>query len=363
MKESIRTFTNFRAFLDSLLTDIQSAEHHIHMQFFKFEDDSVGRMIGEVMSSRAKAGIPVRLLYDDFCCHKWRTLYRDLESKGVETVGYEPLFLPFFKRSNYYRNHRKTIVIDGRIAYLGGMNVAERYLNGLDWGCWRDTMIRIEGSSAGGVQLSFLTDWNTASKQMVNGCEYYPLGDDRSESPVEIITSNPISKSYCIMDKTIEIIDSAEHYIWFESPYFIPPREVKRSMLAAVRRGVDLRILQPPRGDRGETTQLATKQHYAEFLEAGAKIGHYDKGYLHAKTIVCDDRVAMIGSCNIDPRSYRLCHEIAAVIHDETCVKEQRDIFLDDEGCSTYIDLSEWKKRPVIQKIKEKLASVISSQL
>ena len=362
-RNQITIFTNFGSFLDSLLDDFVSARHHIHMQFFKFESDNVGRRIGEAMASRAAEGVKARLLYDDLCCQSWRRFYRSLEGRGIETAGYEPVRLPVIKKSNYYRNHRKTVVIDGHIAYLGGMNVADRYLEGLDWGCWRDTMIRIEGPAAADVQHAFLNDWNLTTRQHIGGSEYYPEEGEPSEPTLEILTSDPTKRQYSIMKKTTEILNHAQQYVWMESPYFIPPPEVKESMLAASQRGVDLRILQPPRGDRGESTQLASKRHYSDMMSAGAKIGTYNLGFLHSKLIVCDDRIAVVSSCNIDPRSYILCHEIAAIIHDEGFSKELSNVFLEDERNSTYIDPTEWKQRSILQKTKENLSSIIASQL
>ncbi len=362
-KNHITAFSDFGAFLQSLQADIRSAGHHVHIQFFKYEDDAVGRLIGKELSECVKKGAQVRLLYDDICCAKWRDFYRQLGKDGVETAGFGKVKWPFIRLGDFYRNHRKTVVVDGRIAYLGGMNIAQRYLQGLDWGCWRDTMVRIEGPAATDVQRVFLDDWNGTTRQHVGGTPYFPLKGIEGSPAIEILTIDPLERKYAIMDRTVQILDSARRYVWFESPYLIPTRAVDKALRRAAGRGVDVRILQPPRGDRGETSQWASRKNYSRLLGAGVKIGSYGKGYLHAKTIVSDDRISVVGSCNIDPRSYRLCYEVAAVVDDPSFAATMRDAFLSDQACSNLISPDEWAKRPALHKMQESLASLISSQL
>lgn len=362
MENRIVTYTHFAPFFEQLLEDVRGARHHVHVQFFKFESDAVGMQLGAAMAERAGAGVEARLMYDDLMCLKWKWYYKELEDSGIQTAGFAPVRLSHIRRECLYRNHRKVIVIDGRIGYVGGMNVAERYYKGLGWGEWRDTMIRIEGDAVGQLQLCFLDDWRRCCKRSPEGEGYFPHVS-RGGSEVEILTSDPERKNYSIMDYTVGLLDSAKRYVWFESPYFIPTEEVMDAMCRAGRRGVDVRLLQPPRGDRGETTQWASKYNYQRAMEAGVKIGTYGSGFLHSKIIIFDDRVAVVGSCNIDPRSYLLCHEVAAVVNDEDYARQLRDIFLADEAKSVYVKPEEWRRRPWHQKVKEMLSNIISSQL
>lgn len=362
-EDHLSTYTRFAPFYEQLLTDIKAARQYVHIQFFKYEADSVGQQLGSLLAQKVSEGVEARLMYDDFVCSPWKWYYRRLAGQGVQTAGFAPVHWPFVHPRDYYRNHRKVIVVDGRIAYTGGMNIAERYLRGLDWGCWRDTMVRIEGPAAADLQRAFAADWGQATGQPLAAPLQAPTLPAGTGRRVTIITSDPPDRQRRLMRHTVRLLDEAERYVWFESPYFIPTREVMQAMCRAARRGVDVRVLQPPRGDRGETTRWASKRHYGEALDAGVKIGTYRQGFLHSKIIVSDDRVGVVSSCNIDPRSYRLCYEVAAEVRDERYAATLRDIFLADEAQSAYTDPAEWRRRPLKDRLFEALAGVISSQL
>ena len=360
---SIETYTSLLSMYGRLLDDIAAARHHVHVQFFKFEDDATGRHVGQALSDRAAAGVEVRLMYDDLVCRPWRPLYRDLRRQGVQTAGFRPVRLPVPLKDDYYRNHRKAIVIDGRVAYIGGLNIADRYLHGLSWGCWRDTMIRIEGPAATAVQRCFLADWRYSTGQLLASPAYFPRLSPVGALPVRIIASGPIGNGPAIMHFTAELLNRAERYVWFESPYFIPPDDIRHTLLAAARRGVDVRIILPPRSDRGETTQLASKSYFAEALSAGVSFALYQPGYMHSKIIVSDDRVGMVGSCNLDPRSHLLCQEVAAVVEDGEFARQLKAAFLADEAESTCIDPAEWAARPCRERAAEALMHTVAPLL
>lgn len=359
----ITTYTSLGAMYDTLLDDISSAEHHVHMQFFKFEDDPTAQRVGDALAARAAHGVEARLMYDDFVCRRWKRYYRQLETRGVATAGFGRVRWAWVRKTDYYRNHRKCVVIDGRIAYLGGFNIADRYLHGLPWGCWRDTMIRIEGPAALAVQRAFAADWRHAGRGLLADRAYFPAVAVAGTLPLHLITSGPIGPGPSIMHYTAQLLDTAERYVWFESPYFIPPTPLRQALLRAARRGVDVRVLLPPRGDRGEVTQWASKSYLAEMLDADVRFGFYQPGYLHSKLVVCDDRVAMVGSCNIDPRSYLLCQEVSAVVDDATFATELRDIYLADEAQSQIVDAARWAARSCGEKAMERISRTVASNL
>ena len=375
MSAQVETYTDFASMYDRMMADIAASRHHVHMQFMKFEDDATSRCIGDALAGRAAAGVEARLLCDDFMCRRWRRYYRELRGRGVEVAGFRPLHLPFIHKVDYYRNHRKAVVIDGRVAYVGGINIADRYLHGLAWGCWRDTMIRIEGPAARAVQQVFAADWRYAGGRLLTEPVYHaavplaavppPDGGHPSHtvSDVAVIASGPIGDGPTIMHYTADLLRGAQSYVWFESPYFIPPAELRRELLAAARRGVDVRVLVPPRGDRGEGTQWGSKSYFSEAMEAGVRIAHYQPGYMHSKIIVADDSTAVVGSCNIDYRSYLLCEEMAAVIHDGDYVASLKEVFLADEAQSRYVDPEAWPHRPLADKVRESLFRMVATQL
>ena len=360
---SITTYTVFGPMFDDMLADIKSAKHHTYVQFFKVEPDATGQRLGSLLSTRAADGMEARLMYDDLVCHPWRWYYRILERQGVATAGFGRVHIPFITRRGYYRNHRKTVIIDGRVAYVGGMNIADRYLQGLGWGRWRDTMVRIEGPAAAAVQASFAMDWQYATGEKLDTPMHIPVTAATGLLPVRIITSGPLGNGPQLMHFTVSLLDRTTSYVYLETPYFIPTKEVKDALRRAARRGVDVRVLVPPRGDRGEATQYASRRHFASMMADGVKIGFYGEGFIHSKIIVADDSVAVVGSCNIDPRSHLLCEEIAAVVDSSAYAAELKEVFLADEAVSTYIDPAAWRHRSFKERCGEVITLPIASQL
>lgn len=360
---STKVYSEFNPMLDDLLDDIDKAESHIHMQFFKFETDYVCQRIGDALIRKAEQGVDVRLMYDHLINLKSRWYYNYLSEHGIQVVGFGPTRLPFLRKRDNYRNHRKVVVVDGHTGYLGGMNIALRYLEGLDWGPWCDTQMRIEGPAAAQLQEVFLTDWWYATGELPDNPKFFPDIQPRGSRHIEIVASGPIGNGPTIMHRTIQLLEQSKDYIWFLSPYFIPTPEVMEALCATARRGVDVRILVPGRSDRGVFILPASMSYVSQALAAGVKIGLFDSGYLHSKNIVSDDAVAHVGSTNIDPRSYLLDHEVGAFVYDTDFALEIKQLFLRDEAASHYIDPEAWPRRPIYRKITERVARIISSQL
>lgn len=359
----ITIFTDGVPLRDAVVADMQNVSSSIHLQFFKLEDDVSGRHLASLMAEKVAAGAEARVLYDDFMCYRWRSFYRRMRATGVQTAGFNPVHWPIPTKRDYYRNHRKCIVLDGKVAYLGGYNLADRYVHGLEWGRWRDTMIRIEGPAVAQVQRMFLADWCFATGCLPSLPRLFPRLVPVGQMPIRVVASGPIGNGPTLLDAYCRLLDDAQQYVWFESPYFIPPSSLLDSIIKAAERGVDVRVLQPPRGDNGETTQWASKRYYAEAMRSGVKIGVYAPGFLHSKIIVSDDRVGVVGSCNIDYRSLLLCEEVAAVVADSEFACQLRDVFLADESESHYIDPAEWNQRPIGHRLAEVSAGIIAKLL
>ena len=359
----ITIFTDGVPLRDAVVADMQNVSSSIHLQFFKLEDDVSGRHLASLMAEKVAAGAEARVLYDDFMCYRWRSFYRRMRATGVQTAGFNPVHWPIPTKRDYYRNHRKCIVLDGKVAYLGGYNLADRYVHGLEWGRWRDTMIRIEGPAMAQVQRMFLADWCFATGCLPSLPRLFPRLVPVGQMPIRVVASGPIGDGPTLLDAYCRLLDDAQQYVWFESPYFIPPSSLLDSIIKAAERGVDVRVLQPPRGDNGETTQWASKRYYAEAMRSGVKIGVYAPGFLHSKIIVSDDRVGVVGSCNIDYRSLLLCEEVAAVVADSEFACQLRDVFLADESESHYIDPAEWNQRPIGHRLAEVSAGIIAKLL
>lgn len=380
---SIRLYTTFREMVEQLMQDIANAKHHIHFQFFKFEDDAIGRQISDLLIAKASSGVEVRVIYD--AAANWSvppTFYRHLRKGGVEVEPFNKIF-PYLSSFSNYRNHRKVVVIDAQIGYMGGMNIAERYLTGIRTGIWRDTHCRITGPAIGELQIAFLSDWHFATHQLLNSPAYFastngenspkaeiqnnpkreidkPAANDTPGVKLQIVTSNP-TDPWRVMNQALPLlISQAQHYVWLQSPYFIPTDAILNAMCTMALAGKDVRLMIPAKSDRGILVPKATFSYLDRILSAGVKVYLYDAGYMHAKTVVVDDRIASIGSVNIDPRSISLSFEINAFIYDTRIACQQRLLFEQDIQSAHLLNLTTWRQRSLLQRSAESFARLLA---
>ena len=335
--------------VNHLRADLAEAKHHIYFQFFKFEADELGRQIGDLLILRAKEGVDVRVIYDAVAC--WyvpRRFFRHMQKGGVKVLAFNRLFAHNGIPVNF-RNHRKIVSIDGTAAYVGGMNIARRYCQGVHGGIWRDTHLRLTDPTAvKELESVFLWDWTE--------CTTYFQLPTNNHSPIHILPINPTDKVMRMEALVCYMLHHAQRYIYFQSPYFIPSPSIQAALKAARDRRVEVRLMLPIRGDKGILVPKATASHYNLLLRQGVQIYLYKRGYMHAKTIVMDDRLTSIGSANIDPRSLRLSYEITAVFTDGDTALQQRHIFEKDMEECKKLTLVEWKKRPLWQRLTEQFA-------
>lgn len=356
----VRVYTSFDPMLEDLLADMDKATDHVHFEFFKFEDDKVGRKVGEKLRELAARGLEVRVTYDSAANLTRYKFYRWLRKGGVQVHSFLPVILPFLTSTTNYRNHRKIVVIDGKVGYLGGMNIADRYSKGIRGGVWRDTHARIQGPAAAELQTAFLVDWQYCSRRFVSGDRYFPCVEPCGDSIVQIATSGPMDEWKVTMQGMIRLITQAQRYVYIESPYFIPTEPVMLALKNAALSGVDVRIIIPYHGDKGVLVPLASRSYVEEALIAGVKIYFYGGGYLHSKTLVSDGTVCTVGSTNLDVRSFEQDFEINAFIYDAAVSRKLRDAFLSDMENSTRVTLEQWRKRSTWEKFKESFARLFS---
>lgn len=356
----VKIYTSFDPMLEDLLADMDKATDHVHFEFFKFEDDRTGRRVGEKLRELASRGVEVRVTYDSAANLTRHRFYKWLRKGGVQVRAFLPVILPFLSSTTNYRNHRKIVVIDGKVGYLGGMNIADRYSKGIRGGQWRDTHVRISGPAAAELQTAFLVDWQYCSKCFVSGERYFPRVESCGNSIVQIATSGPMDEWKVTMQGLIRLITQSERYVYIESPYFIPTEPVMLALKNAALAGVDVRIIIPYHGDKGILVPLASRSYVEEALIAGVKIYFYGGGYLHSKTVVSDGTVCTVGSTNLDVRSFEQDFEVNAFIYDKEVARELRDAFLDDMNESTRVSLEQWRKRSRWEKFKESFARLFS---
>ena len=333
----VEILTDGYEFFPSLLRDIASARDHIHIDVYIFEDDALGRLVSDALIAKARQGVEVRVLYDDVGCWSVKNrFFERMRNEGIEVEPFMPVRYPTFARKMNYRNHRKIIIIDGRVGYIGGMNIALRYVKGRHNRGWRDTMMRIEGSGVYSLQRSFLIDWYFVDRTQLSDKRFYPKFEDESVlgGLLQTVTSAPLAPYPEIMQGYVRIILSAKKYIFIQSPYFLPTDIVFFALKTAVASGVDVRVMVPRKTD-GWFVEWGSRSYLREAQEAGIQVLLYEPRFLHAKMLLCDDHFCTCGSTNIDFRSFLNNFEANTFIYDEAVALQMKDIFLQDAKQST----------------------------
>ena len=350
---SVRMHTDGYAMIQALLRAIANAKHHIHMQFYIFEDDALGRMVRDALIEKAQEGVEVRVLYDDVGCWKVPHLFYDeMRESGIEVRGFLKVRFPRFTSKVNYRNHRKVIVIDGCIGFIGGMNIALRYVKGVEWGVWRDSMMEIEGKAVYGLQTSFLTDWYATDHSLLTSSCYFPEMSVCGDALIQVVTSDPVGKWQDIMQALLMVIGSSQKYIYVQTPYLLPTEPILMALKNVALAGVDVRIMIPERADT-KLIHYGSMSYLDELMVAGVKIYRYQKGFLHSKLMVSDDTYSTIGSTNMDFRSFEHNFEVNALMYDSNSASMMKEMFLSDQKDAERLQLKAWRMRPWYQKVIE----------
>ena len=363
----VRILTDGNEKFDMLLEDMEQAKEFIHIQYYIIKDDVLFNRIKEVLVRKVKQGVEVRLLFDSMGCRSVPSRYwRELKKEGIMIAEFFPAVLGRFQLRMNYRNHRKIVVIDNNVAYVGGFNIGKEYI-GLDekFGYWRDTHLRIEGSAIITLNTRFLLDWNYAAKEnlFIND-RYFGLPERKHEGGCEmqIISSGPDSRMENIRDNYVRLIGKAKKSIYIQSPYFIPDDAMLTALILAVYSGIEVNVMIPCKPDH-PFVYWATYSYIGELVMAGANCYTYNNGFLHAKGIVVDDKVFCYGTANMDIRSFALNFEVNAIVYSEVKAREMRLFFEKDlEHCSQ-ITKDVYASRPLLIRVKEQVSRLLSPLL
>ena len=355
-------------FFNSLLEELKKAEEYINIQFYIFKDDRIGKEIIEILKEKAQSGVEVRLLYDAVGGRNLsRKAVKEMKEAGVQVANFFPSFLNIINFNINFRNHRKIVVIDGKVGFVGGFNVGDEYL-GRDpkFGEWRDTHIRLTGSCVIDLSMRFLLDWRYTTKENLDLAKYFTKKRKKSDGNVgiQIVSSGPdITELDEIKYGYMKMIQKARDYVYIQSPYLILDKTLMETLKVACLSGVDVRIMIPSKPDH-PFVYWASYSYAGELLNYGAKIYTYgEDAFLHAKTIVYDDSVASIGTANMDIRSFELNFEVNAFIYSEEKAREQRMIFEKDIENSREITKEIYESRSTYIKIKESISRLLSPVL
>ena len=356
----IDIFTEGEKLLARMLEDISKAKDHIHAEYFIIETDETGNTFKEALIKKAQEGVDVRVIYDDLGSWKLkRSTIRDMKRAGIKMQSFFKIRFPYFTSKINYRNHRKILVIDGAIGYLGGFNIADRYTKGLHWGIWRDTHLRLEGDAVSGLQHTFIYDWLYITKRLHTNKRFFPQTNITTQNAVQIGISGPDMENESIMQAYCMAISNAKKYVYIQTPYFLPNESIMNAIESAALSGVEVKLMIPYRSDE-KISYEASMSYMGNILNAGVEVYQYTKGFIHSKTLVIDDEIAIIGSANIDLRSFEQNFEVSAFIYNETHSKQLKDLFINDMKVSKKLSYYKWSNRPRYRKFIQALARLLS---
>jgi len=366
----VKLLINGEAKFFEVIACLKQAKKHIHIEYYIFEDDNIGNEIIDLLVEKANQGVVVRFIYDDFGSRSIRkSQIAKLKTAGAQIFPFYKIKLIAFANRINYRNHRKIIVIDGHTSFVGGINVSDRYINSesnKNSRFWRDTHIKIYGPATWYLQYLFLCDWNFCAKDNVeiNNQLFPPKNSFNSQQDkhVQITASGPDSDVPTILFALLQAINLAEKEVLITTPYFIPSNSIKDAILIAAKSDVSVKLLVPEISD-SKLVNAAASSYYEGLLQSGVEIYRYNKGFVHAKTMVIDNEIAIVGTANMDVRSFDLNFEVNAIVYDEEMAENLRSAFYNDILDATKVDLESWVKRPVYIKFLEKLARLFSPML
>lgn len=363
----IRIYTDGKEKFRALIKELKKAKRYIHMQYYIFRNDELWQAIEPVLVQKAKEGVEVRVLFDSMGCRCMHNKdWEHLEDAGIEVAEFFPALFGKLQLRVNYRNHRKIVVIDGRVGFVGGFNVGREYL-GLDekFGYWRDTHLCIEGAAVTALAVRFVLDWNYAAKEnlfLEDKLFEIPTYERKGHDPVQIISSGPDSKTKTIHDNYLRMIHRAKDHVYIQTPYFIPDDSILDALKIAAKSGIDVRIMIPCKPDH-PFVYWATYSYLGEMIQAGAKCYVYNNGFLHAKTLSIDGMVACVGTANMDFRSFGLNFEVNAVIYSEETVQKLENAFENDMNLCTQVTRKKYDERKLIIRMKEQISRLLSPLL
>ena len=370
-------YTDGYQFFPALLAAIAQAKSHIHIDIYIFEDDALGNLVCDALIAKVRQGVEVRIIYDDVGC--WKVAHRFFErmrEEGIEVVPFLPVRFPSFTSKVNYRNHRKLIIIDGTTGFIGGMNIALRYVKGIDREgkkeerkpgdvAWRDTVIRVTGGAVYSLQRAFLIDWYFVDRTLLSDRKYYPKllrpeVTDHSYCLAQTVTSGPNAPYPEIMQGYVHIVQAAKSYVYMETPYFLPTEPLLFALKTAASSGVDVRLLVPLECDAW-IADWSGRSYLREAQDAGIKVSLYNAGFLHSKLMVSDDSVCTCGSTNIDFRSFENNFEANMFFYGKDIAQRMKAIYLDDETTSVPLtDLPQRMNPTFLPRLGESLFRLLA---
>ncbi|MBR5639727.1 MAG: cardiolipin synthase [Muribaculaceae bacterium] len=360
----VEIFTNGKDKFDAFKRDLLAAEKYIHIQYYIIENDKIGNEIGDILKAKVKEGVKVRVLYDHVgSFHFDMSYFKKLRKEGVEVYPFMQITFPEFANRINWRNHRKIVVIDGKIGYIGGMNIADRYIDGGKMKHWRDTHLRVTGDIVAALQVSFAIDWNFMKRELIEvPVETVEPGSIANPIAMQLVTGGPTSQWVNMAFVFQKAIDSANKCVYIQTPYFLPSDPLLKALQVAALSKVDVRLMIPRKPD-SILLRYASYSYIKQCLTAGIKIYFYEPGMLHSKVVVIDDDFVTTGSTNFDFRSFEHNFEGNLLLYSQEFNQRMKDVMLEDMKQCTRINLRQWRKRPIWQKAVESIVRLFGPLL
>lgn len=343
-----------------LFKDLKAAQYHIHLEYFVIKDDKIGTELLNILCDKAKEGLEIRIVIDDVGSSISSKMKRRLKNCGIEMHPFMPVRFSNSTGKMNYRDHRKIVVIDGKIGYVGGVNVSDNYINAYNDRYWRDTHIRLTGEAVKPLQILFFTTWDFVSgDELEISKTYFPEHNCKDNVPLQIAASGPDTDWSNVMEAIFVAITNAEDHVYITTPYFIPNSEIVTALQVLARSNKDVKVIVPKKSDSW-IAEYATNSYLEMLLEAGVEVYQYTKGFIHAKTMVVDGVFSSVGTTNMDYRSFNINFEVNALIYDETISSELTEFFNDDLKHSEKLELESWKNRSKRTKLVEAVARLMA---
>lgn len=334
---------------EDMFREIRKAKSFIHLEYFNFRNDSIANLLFSILSEKVKEGVEVRAMYDAFGNASNnqpinRHHHDSIADTGIRLVKWDPINFPWVNHI-FPRDHRKIVVIDGRVAYTGGMNVADYYVNGLEGiGPWRDLHMHIEGSAVNELNKIFCSMWYDATGELLTGAKYFPEPQKAGDMKVAVVDRVPRRTNKAIRQLYIDMLDNAQHNVRLINPYFVPTKKVRQALRRCIERGIDVQIMISEKGDIPLTPNAS---HYVgrKMQKYGATVYLFQGGFHHSKMMTVDDSFCTVGSSNLDSRSLRCDYEINAVVFDKDFTAQLNDMFIEDSGNSVLMSRDFYKSK------------------
>lgn len=356
-----KILNNGKETFDAIFKAINNARHHIHLEYYIIDNDKIGNSLCNLLIQKSLEGVEVRIIVDDV--GSWdlkEPFFRKLREAGIEIYPFMEVRFPRLTSRVNFRNHRKILIVDGKIGFTGGINIADRYIEGNPKiGPWRDTHLQIMGDAVATLQIIFAADWYFVINENLTGEKYFPPLSEENGTPVQISASGPDSDWENIEQAYILAILNAKDYVYLTTPYLMPPQTIVTALKTTALSGVDVRIIIPEKSD-AIVPKWCSFSYVEQFLEAGIKIYFYQNGFIHSKTLMIDNVFSTIGTTNLDFRSLETNFEINAFIYERKFTRSLLRHFINDLRNSREIRLTDWTKRPWYDKLRESLAHIVS---